>query len=128
MEAHDFPRWPVWQECGYHVRRSLGCAFSVGLRHHEEPVRVWRLELPGRQVQRLPIPGECRGGIGYKFIDSATTKLAAQVGVGYRTLRPEELIKDDTGAVTERIPEQTQSEVVGTAGVDFEQQFNPAPS
>jgi putative salt-induced outer membrane protein len=64
------------------------------------------------------------GGLGYKFIDNASTKLAAQVGVGYRALRPEELIKDDTGAVVERIPEETQSEVVGTAGVDFEHAFN----
>src|SRR5713226_4944871 len=41
------------------------------------------------------------GGLGYKFFDSDTTKLSAQLGVGYRSLRPELLIKDDTGAVVD---------------------------
>ena len=64
------------------------------------------------------------GGLGYKFLDSDTTRLSAQIGVGYRSLRPELLIKNDAGAVIERIPQQTQTEVVGTAGVDFSHQFN----
>jgi putative salt-induced outer membrane protein len=66
------------------------------------------------------------GGLGYKFIDSDSTKLAGQVGVGYRSLRPELLIKDDTGAVIDRIALETQTEVVATAGVDFSHQFNPS--
>jgi len=64
------------------------------------------------------------GGLGYKFLDSDTTKLAAQLGVGYRSLRPELLIKDDNGAVIDRIAQSTQTEVVGTAGIDFWHQFN----
>jgi putative salt-induced outer membrane protein len=64
------------------------------------------------------------GGIGYKFINTDSTKFSAQAGVGYRTLRPEDLIKDPDGAVVERIPQDSQSEVVGTAGIDFEQDFN----
>jgi putative salt-induced outer membrane protein len=64
------------------------------------------------------------GGIGYKFIDTSTTKLSAQVGAGYRALRPELLIKDDSGAVVERIPEQSDSSVVGVGGLNFEQDFN----
>jgi putative salt-induced outer membrane protein len=68
--------------------------------------------------------GSGSGGLGYKFIDSEMTKLSAQLGVGYRSLRPELLIKDDAGAVIDRIPLQTQSEVVATAGVDFSHQFN----
>lgn len=64
------------------------------------------------------------GGIGYKFLNSDTTKLSAQVGVGYRTLRPELLIKDDRGAVVERVPQESDSEVVGTAAIDFSHQFN----
>jgi putative salt-induced outer membrane protein len=63
-------------------------------------------------------------GLGYRFFDSDTTKLSAQLGVGYRTLRPEILVKDSLGAVTERIPQPTQSEAVGTAGIDFMHQFN----
>jgi putative salt-induced outer membrane protein len=64
------------------------------------------------------------GGLGYKFFDSDTTKLSAQIGVGYRSLRPELLIKDDAGAVIDRIPQETETEVVGTAGIDFSHRFN----
>jgi putative salt-induced outer membrane protein len=64
------------------------------------------------------------GGMGYKFLDSDTTKLAAQLGVGYRVLRPETLIKDDSGAVIERIALQSESELVATAGIDFVHRFN----
>jgi len=64
------------------------------------------------------------GGLGYKFFDSETTKLSAQIGVGYRSLRPELLIKNDAGAVVDRVPQATQTEVVGTAGIDFWHQFN----
>ena len=66
------------------------------------------------------------GGIGYKFLDSDTTRLSAQIGVGYRSLRPEIITKDETGAVVNRTPLQTQSEAVGTAGIDFTHQFNPS--
>jgi putative salt-induced outer membrane protein len=66
------------------------------------------------------------GGLGYKLIDSDSTKLAVQAGVGYRVLRPELIIKDPAGAVIDRIAQQTQSEVVGTAGIDFSHQFNPS--
>lgn len=65
------------------------------------------------------------GGLGYKFFDSSTTQLSAQLGVGYRLLRPETLIKDpESGAITNRIPLERDSEAVGTAGIDFTHQFN----
>jgi putative salt-induced outer membrane protein len=63
-------------------------------------------------------------GFGYKFFDSDNTRLSAQVGVGYRSLRPELLIKDESGAVIDRIAQETQTEVVATAGVDFSHRFN----
>lgn len=62
-------------------------------------------------------------GAGYKIINSADTKLSAQVGVGYRELRPEDLIKDDSGAVIARILLPTDSSVVFTAGLDYSQAF-----
>jgi putative salt-induced outer membrane protein len=63
-------------------------------------------------------------GLGYKFLDSDTTRLSAQIGVGYRVLRPELLIKDEVGAVIDRVPLESESEAVGTAGIDFSHQFN----
>ena len=49
-------------------------------------------------------------GLGYKLIDTATTKLSAQVGVGYQRLRPEELTKDAAGAVVGRVPSRRRAE------------------
>src|SRR5262249_2322342 len=46
-------------------------------------------------------------------------------GVGYRSLRAEYLVKDATGAVVDRFPvPPTESEIVGTTGLDFMHQFN----
>ncbi len=61
------------------------------------------------------------GGLGYKILDSADTKLTAQAGAGYRSLRPEDLVKDDTGAVVERTPGDRQGGAIFTAGLDYSQ-------
>lgn len=61
-------------------------------------------------------------GLGYKFIDSATTKLAGTFGVGYRQLQPEQLIKDPGGQVIERIKGESSGNAVATAGLNFEYQ------
>ena len=42
-------------------------------------------------------------GLGYNIIATDATKLTAQVGVGYRKLRPELLIKNASGAVIKQI-------------------------
>jgi putative salt-induced outer membrane protein len=63
------------------------------------------------------------GGIGYKFIDTADTKLAAQVGAGYRRLRPEDIFKDPSGLVIARVLHDASGEAIGTAGVDFSHAF-----
>jgi putative salt-induced outer membrane protein len=60
-------------------------------------------------------------GLGYKIIDTDTTKLSAQAGVGYQRLRPEELTKDAAGAVVSRIPEAAESGAVVTAAVNYSQ-------
>jgi putative salt-induced outer membrane protein len=58
-------------------------------------------------------------GLGYKFIDTVNTKLSGQVGAGYRRLRPEDIIKNADGVVTERILHDASGEAIGTAGLDF---------
>jgi len=62
-------------------------------------------------------------GIGYKFIDDAKTKLAGTVGIGYRKLRPEQLVKAPSGEVIERIKGESSGEAVATAGLNFEHQL-----
>jgi len=82
------------------------------------------LQLQDDRFSGFQYQASASGGLGYKFVDSDTTRLSAQIGVGYRSLRPELLIKNDAGAVIERILQPTQTEVVGTAGIDYSQQFN----
>ena len=65
-----------------------------------------------------------KSGVGYKFIDTDATKLTAQMGGGYRRLRPEILVKDDIGAVISRTEQPEQSDVILDAGVTFEHDFN----
>jgi putative salt-induced outer membrane protein len=60
-------------------------------------------------------------GLGYKFLDTDTTKLSAQLGAGYRKSAPELLVKDDAGAVTERDRLPTTNNVIVSAGVDYSQ-------
>jgi putative salt-induced outer membrane protein len=61
------------------------------------------------------------GGLGYKLFNTDSTKLAVQVGVGYRDLRPEILTKNAAGDVVSRTLEPSVSSAVGTAGLDFTQ-------
>jgi putative salt-induced outer membrane protein len=62
-------------------------------------------------------------GLGYKFIDSQTTKLTGTLGFGYRRLQPEQLIKNADGRVLDRIKGESTSDAVGTAGLDYMQQL-----
>jgi putative salt-induced outer membrane protein len=103
-------RWDARLQSDYQITRRL---FSFGALSYQDD------RFSGFQYQ-----ASASAGMGYKFFDSDATKLSAQLGVGYRALRPEILIKDDLGAVTARILQPTQSEAVGTAGIDFAQQFN----
>jgi putative salt-induced outer membrane protein len=63
------------------------------------------------------------GGMGYKLINTDDTKLTAQVGAGYRRLRPETIDKDPTGVVISRTPLDATGEAIATVGVDFSHAF-----
>jgi putative salt-induced outer membrane protein len=60
-------------------------------------------------------------GMGYKFIATTTTKLDAQVGVGYLLLRPEDITKNAAGAVVGRTFLPSQNGVAETAAVNYSQ-------
>jgi putative salt-induced outer membrane protein len=62
-------------------------------------------------------------GASYKFIDSATTKLSASLGAGYKKFREETLIKTDAGEVLDRIEGEAGDDVVGTLSSDYEHAF-----
>jgi putative salt-induced outer membrane protein len=63
-------------------------------------------------------------GAGYSFIKLADATLDAQVGVGYRRLRPETLDKDAAGDVISRTPLDVETGVVGTANIKGMYAFN----
>ena len=65
-----------------------------------------------------------KSGVGYEFIDTDATKLTAQVGAGYRKLRPEILVKNDVGAVISRTEQPEESDAILDAGVAFEHNLN----
>jgi putative salt-induced outer membrane protein len=65
-----------------------------------------------------------KSGVGYKFIDTDDTKLTAQIGAGYRKLRPEILVKDDIGGVISRTEQPEESDAILDAGLAFEHNFN----
>jgi putative salt-induced outer membrane protein len=62
-------------------------------------------------------------GASYKFIDSASTKLDASLGAGYRRSRAETLVKSDAGEVLDRIEGEVDSEPVATLSSNFEHSF-----
>ncbi|MGD0504712.1 MAG: DUF481 domain-containing protein [Steroidobacteraceae bacterium] len=59
-------------------------------------------------------------GVGYKFIATDTTKLDAQVGVGYQVLRPENIDKPN-GVVLGRTLLPSESGIAETAAVNYSQ-------
>jgi putative salt-induced outer membrane protein len=62
-------------------------------------------------------------GVGYKFIDSDTTKLTGNVGFGYRRLQTETLTAADDNGFVARTPGPSSSDGVGTVGLDYSQQL-----
>jgi len=63
-------------------------------------------------------------GAGYSIVKLADATLDAQVGVGYRRLRPELLGKDATGDVISRTPLAVETGAVATATIKGMYAFN----
>ncbi len=63
-------------------------------------------------------------GLGYRFIDTASTKLEAQAGAGYRRLRPELLNENALGQVISRTGEPEEGEAIGNGRIAFEHSFS----
>jgi putative salt-induced outer membrane protein len=61
-------------------------------------------------------------GAGYKIFNTDSLKLSAQVGVGYREERPEDLVQQPDGSYL-RTPLDNENSVVGTFGLDYSQYF-----
>jgi putative salt-induced outer membrane protein len=98
-----------WQS-NYNITDRL---FGFGALHYDDD------KFSGFQYQET-----LSAGIGYSFIKLKDATLDAQVGVGYRRLRPEEIDKDASGEVTARIPGEVETGAVATATVKGMYAFN----
>ncbi|HEY2781665.1 MAG TPA: DUF481 domain-containing protein [Steroidobacteraceae bacterium] len=102
-------RWETRGQSNYTISGDL---FAFGALRYEHDL------FDGFQYQ-----ASVTGGMGYKLINSDDTKLTAQVGAGYRRLRPEVIDKDATGLVISRTPLDATGDPIATVGVDFSHAF-----
>jgi putative salt-induced outer membrane protein len=102
-------RWEAREQSNYTISGDL---FAFGGLRYEHDL------FDGFQYQ-----ASVTAGFGYKFIDTNDTKLTGQIGAGYRRLRPEDIIKDPSGAVIERDVHDATGDAIGTAGLDFSHAF-----
>jgi putative salt-induced outer membrane protein len=100
-------RWDTGGQSNYDLTRQV-FAFG-GLRFEHDLFSGFQYQASGTV------------GLGYKFFDSNALKLSAQAGIGYRKLRPEDIVKDDAGRVITRTLEPSQDGPVGAFGVLYSQ-------
>jgi len=62
-------------------------------------------------------------GFGYRFYDTDTTKLSAQLGVGFKRSESQTLVQDASGKVVDRIHDDPSNRGVVTGGVNYEHQL-----
>lgn len=100
-------------EARYELRRELGArTFAFGSLRGERDL------FSGFEYQAT-----LSGGLGRKFIDTERTQLTGTLGAGYRRLRPQQLVKLDSGEVIRRIPGDATGDAVATAGLDYGNQL-----
>jgi putative salt-induced outer membrane protein len=107
-------RWRVRWQSDYEFTKST---YTFGALRYEHDL------FSGFEYQ-----ASATAGVGYKFFDTDTLKLSAQVGAGYRNERPEEITKDEAGEVTARTLEPTNNNAIATAGVDYSQTLTSTTS
>jgi len=87
-------------------------------------VSAERYEAHQQTNYNFAVSGSAAAGLGYKFIDGKDTTLSAQIGAGFRQIRPEILTTAPDGEVTSRTPLDLTRSGIGTAEVDFMHKFS----
>src|SRR5579862_3003479 len=105
-------------------RPGLGCALAAQHQHHRAAVLVRRPRLVDDKFSGVAYQQIVSSGAGYQFIKTDTTKLAAQIRVGARRLRPELLVKDDLGGIISASQQDSTTDAVLDAGATFEHALN----
>ncbi len=85
----------------------------------------WFTALRGEQDRFSGFAYQVTGstGVGYKFIDSPTTKLTASLGAGYRRQKSEILVKSEAGEVIDRLDGEVGGDPVATLSSNYEHAF-----
>jgi putative salt-induced outer membrane protein len=85
----------------------------------------WFMALRGEQDRFSGFAYQATGstGVGYKFIDSPTTRLDASLGAGYRRQKSETLVKTEAGEVIDRLDGEVESDPVATLSSNYEHAF-----
>jgi putative salt-induced outer membrane protein len=83
-----------------------------------------KLEYQNDRYSGFQYQASAATGLGRIFLQSDTDKLTAQLGIGIRRLRPEQIIRDDTGAVIERVQGDSSEDAVAAGAVTYEHDFN----
>jgi putative salt-induced outer membrane protein len=103
-------RWDARYQLDHFIRAQT--FWFVGVRYEDD------------RFSGFAYQGTATAGFGRKFYDTELTKLTAQIGSGYRSLRPEALVRDDNDEVIARIPGERETELVTNAAVTYEHSFN----
>jgi putative salt-induced outer membrane protein len=64
------------------------------------------------------------GGLGHRFLDSATTRLSATLGVGYEVYEEQTLVHDSAGDLIGRVNGTRVGSMVATVGVKGERKLS----
>jgi putative salt-induced outer membrane protein len=99
-------RWDTSWQTNYDLTQDL---YTFGLLSYRHDL------FSGFQYQ-----ASASAGLGYKIINTSSTKLDAQVGVGYQALKPEDLLKVG-GVVVGRTPLASENGVAVTGAVNYSQ-------
>jgi putative salt-induced outer membrane protein len=106
-EGRTAQRWEAFGQSDYKFGAR---AFSFAAGRYEQD------EFSGFKYQAI-----ASGGVGYRFIDSPTTRFTGTTGVGYKFFETRDSFDDVTGALVEE--GRSDSEVVFRGTIDFEHHF-----
>ncbi len=109
---------------GIGTAQRLDGHVQVDYKFTEKAFWFGKLEYQDDRFSGFQYQASAATGLGRIFLQSDTDKLTAQLGVGIRRLRPEQLIRDDTGAVVDRIPGESSEDAVAAGAVTYEHDFN----
>jgi len=107
-------RWIVNEQTDYTITSKIFAFGGLRFEHDEFDGFVYQASITA--------------GLGYKILDTQSDKWTVQAGAGFKRLHPETITQnpDGSGEVVARLPLGTESEAIGTAGVDYAHSFNKA--